>query len=56
MTRHLVPLCGFSWRYEVREREPRTLAPTEMGALAWSAALAVLRSEHPSWVFSVWSN
>lgn len=54
MTRHLAPLCGFSWGYKVRERRPRTLAPTKVGARAWSAALAVLRSEHPSWAFSAW--
>ena len=54
MTRLLAPLCGFSWGYEVRERGPRTLAPTKIGAPAWSAALALLRSEHPSWIFSAW--
>ena len=52
MTRHLVPLCGFSWGYHVRNRKPEPIAPERIGSNEWSVDQNLLRRKHPSWTFS----
>lgn len=54
MSRHLVPLCGFSWGYQVRRRTPTPILPAEIGSGEWSVDQDLLRTAHPSWTFSTW--
>lgn len=51
MTRTVLPLCGFSWGYRLRESRPIPTPAQRLEASTWNADADVLHTRHPSWTF-----
>jgi hypothetical protein len=53
MSRVALPLCGFTWGFEIEEdgSDPRITAPEPLSAARWSEHLRSLEAAHPAWRF-----